>query len=70
MDCGLHLLAFELNGTETLELNENMQGWQALVDAIPRNLLGALTEKEWWPKVVAPAFETCLTEVYPRPSEP
>ena|SRR5258707_8261052 len=60
-------MLFELNGKETSEMNENMQGWQDLVKAVPIHLPGALTQEEWWGKVVSPAFETCLTQVYPRP---
>jgi hypothetical protein len=59
-------LVFELNGTETMEVNEEMEGWTALVNAVPVYLSGALAQEEWWSKVAFPAFQTCLTEIYPR----
>jgi hypothetical protein len=58
--------AFELNGKETIEVSENMEGWAALVDAVPVRLPGALRQEEWWDKVVSPTFEPCLTNIYPR----
>src|SRR5262249_16157098 len=50
---------FELNGTETVEVNEDMQCWKVLMDAIPVNLSGALRQEEWWRKVAFPAFASC-----------
>jgi hypothetical protein len=58
---------FELNGTQTIEVWEEMKGWEALVDAVPVYLPGALSQKEWWERVVSPTFELCRTEIYPRP---
>ena len=58
---------FELNGTQTIEVSEEMMGWQALVDAVPHHLPGALAQEEWWTKVAFPAFAPCITEVYSRP---
>ncbi len=61
-------MEFELNGRETVEVNEGMEGWKSLVEAVPVYLAGALTQEEWWVKVVSPTFETCLTQVYTRPT--
>lgn len=63
-------MVFELNYKESLEVNENMEGWNTLVKAVPIYLSGALTEAEWWDKVVSPAFELCFTTIYSRPSSP
>ena len=63
-------MIFELNKTQTLEVNENMEGWNTLVKAVPVYLSGALDEEEWWNKVVAPAFEPCFTKIYSRPASP
>jgi hypothetical protein len=60
-------MVFELNGKETIEVNEEMKGWKTLVEAVPIYLPGALTQGEWWEKVAWPAFELCLTHIYPRP---
>ena len=59
-------LVFELNGAQTIEVSEEMLGWQALVDAVPHHLPGALAQEEWWAKVAFPAFALCLTEIYSR----
>jgi hypothetical protein len=67
VDC-IHLI-FELNGTHTLEVHEEMQGWKDLIDAIPRHLPGAMSQEQWWNKVVSPAFELCWTKIYPSPSQ-
>jgi hypothetical protein len=58
--------AFELNGTETIEVSEEMEGWAALVDVVPVYLAGALRQEEWWDKVVSPTFQPCLTNIYLR----
>lgn len=63
-------MAFELNYKESLEVNENMEGWNTLVKAVPIYLSGALTEAEWWDKVVWPTFELCFTTIYSRPNSP
>ena len=58
---------FELNGTHTVEVSEDMLGWKALVEAVPVYLRGALSQEEWFQKVASPAFELCLTDIYSRP---
>ena len=63
-------MAFELNHKESVELNENMEGWSTLVKAVPIYLSGALTEEQWWDKVVWPTFELCFTTIYSRPANP
>ena len=68
VDC-IHLI-FELNHIETIELHESMQGWEALIASIPQNLSGALSQEQWWDKVVSPPFETCWTKIYPPSSQP
>jgi hypothetical protein len=61
-------MIFELNRTETVTVSEDMDGWSELVTAIPVYLPGALTQDGWWDKVVSPAFELCITKIYPHPS--
>ena len=58
---------FELNGTHTVEVSEEMLGWKALVEAVPVHLPGALSQEDWFPKVASPALELCLTDIYSRP---
>ena len=59
-------MIFELNNKESVEVNENMEGWGTLVKAVPVYLSGALAEEQWWNKVVSPAFELCFTQIYSR----
>jgi hypothetical protein len=61
-------LAFELNGAQATEVNEDMAGWPALIEALPVYLPGALPQQEWWDKVMIPAFELCWTQLYPPPA--
>jgi hypothetical protein len=63
-------MIFELNNKESLEVNENMEGWSTLVKAVPVYLSGALNEEEWWSNVVSPTFEPCFTEIYSRLANP
>ncbi|HZE24707.1 MAG TPA: hypothetical protein VE054_11970 [Blattabacteriaceae bacterium] len=39
-------MIFELANSETLEVNENMEGWNTLVKAVPIYLSGALAEEQ------------------------
>jgi hypothetical protein len=59
-------MAFELNGAETIEVNECMNGWKELEAAVPIYLPGAQTHDEWFQKVSFPAFALCWTEIYTR----
>ena len=63
-------MGFELNHKETLEVNENMDGWDTLVKAVPVYLSAALAEEQWWNKVVSLTFEPCFTETYSRATNP
>lgn len=61
-------MTLELNGAECAEVNEEMAGWSALIEALPVYLPGALPQYQWWQKVMLPAFELCWTQLYPRPA--
>jgi len=39
-----------------VELNEQMDGWNSLIDAVPRILPGTTSKEEWWDKVAQPPF--------------
>jgi len=58
-------LEFELNGKMVVEVNEEMEGWKGLAEAMTAHLPGALAFSDWWEKVVSPAFEPCPTHIYP-----
>jgi hypothetical protein len=62
-------MAFELNGAQTIEINENMDGWKELADAVPVYLPGTLTHNDWFQKVAFPAFALCWTQIYTRTTE-
>lgn len=49
-----------------VELNEGMDGWEALVDAVPSLLPGATSREEWWGKVAQPPFATNPTKLFSR----
>jgi hypothetical protein len=59
-------LVVELPGPRTIELNEEMEGWQPFVEALPRFLVGAKPWHEWFMEVAFPAFDTKSTIVYSR----
>jgi len=49
-----------------VELNEEMAGWNRLMDALPVLLPGCRPHSEWASSVAFPAFATNLAEVYSR----
>jgi hypothetical protein len=58
-------LAFELSHS-TLEVNEDMLGWEQLVNELPDRLAGARAYDDWFGKVAFPAFEANETIVFER----
>ena len=42
----------------TVEIDEEMEGWDTLVDALPKQVPGTLELAEWWHRVAQPAFAT------------
>jgi len=59
-------LVLELPGPSTVELNEEMVGWQDFVEALPQFLSGAKPFHQWFMEVAFPAFETKPTLVFSR----
>lgn len=59
-------LEFDL-ATQSFEVNEEMAGWQSLVDLLGQYLEGAQSYSKWWPEVVQPAFHPCRVLVFERP---
>lgn len=53
-------------GERFVELREDMEGWDALIDALPAYLSGAPGEADWWNKIVQPPFATNWTTLYTR----
>lgn len=48
----------------TLEVDEEMEGWNALVDALPACLPGTRNRADWWDEVVNPAFAANPTVLF------
>lgn len=48
----------------TLEVNEEMDGWTPLAEALPKHLPGTPSKAEWWDKVAHPAFATNATVLF------
>ncbi|MDQ3801973.1 MAG: hypothetical protein M3384_21320 [Acidobacteriota bacterium] len=61
-------LAFDLENRASIELNEDMAGWQELAENLPEYLPGCKSFAEWYMDVAFPAFETKLTCIYAKES--
>jgi hypothetical protein len=59
-------VAFFSDNDVSLEIREDMQGWQEICDLLPKFLPGCLTFKEWFPLVSQPAFAPSETEIFSR----
>ena len=59
-------LTIVLNDNKTLEVNEEMDGWESLVDKLPEHLPGCRKFEDWFETVAFPAFKTNLTVIYSR----
>lgn len=64
IDC-ICLLIRCADGTE-VELNEEMGGWNRLVNALPKYLPGCLPYSEWYSATAFPAFAPNPAEIYVR----
>jgi hypothetical protein len=53
-------------GDGAVELNEGMDGWEALIDAVPSLLPGSTSKQEWWGKVAQPPFAPNPTVSFSR----
>jgi len=52
--------------TSSFEINEEVPGWQSVVDLLPDYLPGARPYVEWWPEVVQPPFQASRLTVFQR----
>lgn len=62
-------LAFATADGMTTEVNEEMEGWEALTDALPNYLPGSKNWNECFSQVAFPAFATNETLIFERKSE-
>jgi hypothetical protein len=59
-------LALEFPGPTSIELNDQMQGWQPFIDSLPLYLDGLPPSDEWVPAVALPAFATNMRVLFRR----
>ena len=59
-------LGFEKMDGSTLEVNEEMQGWDTLVERLPAYLTGFPPHAAWFRDVAVPAFKANMTVLYDR----
>lgn len=59
-------IAFRLGDEMFVEVHEEMKGWDALCEALPLNLPGALAWGEWFMDITTPAFEPNFTPLFER----
>ena len=59
-------LRIEAVSGQIFEVNEEMGGWSALLEALPNYLQGCMTKQQVLDAIVNPAFATNQTKVYSR----
>ncbi len=59
-------LAIILKDHKIVEINEEMEGWDSLVEKLPDYLPGCRKFAEWFSVVAFPAFQPNVTEIYHR----
>ncbi len=67
-DCyAVDLICIAFVGADgSLEVNEEMNGWKGLVEALPGYLPGCLAEEVWFRQVAFPAFATNPVHIFRR----
>jgi len=63
-------LSFITKENKAVEVNEEMDGWDSLVDKLPEYFPGCRTFEDWFQTVAFPAFKTNLTVIYTAASTP
>lgn len=61
-------MAFRMADENAFEINENMAGWQTLIDELPILFSGVMPFHEWFVEVAFPAFDMNLIQIYKRES--
>lgn len=59
-------LEFELKDGEIIEVDEEMKGFDALVQKLPEYLPGCKSFDEWFEVVAFPAFKLNATQIFQR----
>lgn len=63
-------LEIELSDGNRMEVNEEMDGWDSLVQKLPEYLPGCTTFGNWFEIVASPAFKLNLTSIFERSLNP
>ena len=59
-------LGIDLSDGSSIELDEEMNGWDALTQKLPEYLPGCKTFGEWYLEVAFPAFQLNMTVIFER----
>ena len=59
-------LAILLKDNKAVEINEEMGGWESLIEKLPEYLPGCQKFEEWFTAVAYPAFKPNITVIYQR----
>ena len=59
-------LQVELSEGNGIELDEDMDGWNLFIDALPAHLIGCKKLSEWFSEVAFPAFAANPREIFLR----
>jgi hypothetical protein len=57
-------LTIFLKDSKAVEINEEMEGWNSLVEKLPEYLTGCQKFEEWFQVVAFPAFKSNNTVIY------
>jgi len=52
-----------------IEVTEDNEGYERLIEQLPKRFAGFPTPEEWWQKVALPPFETQWTQLYNSKAE-
>ena len=63
-------LGIELKDGSGVELDEEMSGWDSLVEQLPEYLPGCKKFGDWFEIVAFPAFQLNLTTIFERSNDP
>lgn len=57
-------LGIAINDGTVVEVDEEMNGWNALIEHLPQYLLGCKPKERWWSEVAFPPFVDNVTIIY------
>jgi hypothetical protein len=61
-------IVFELGGASSVETDEEMEGWQGMMNTLATRF--GIREEAWFRKVAVPAFATNMTTLWNRKENP